>query len=142
MGTSRASLSSSSSSGVGSRNIQNATSSMLYTANLKASIWAKAPCTAVYLINRSLTCALDHMTPYKAWYGSKLDMTHIRTDMSGLPSPTLVSHTNYRQLYAYSSRHQCFNSIDYFTMLKSLAQRSNTNFLNIKNFPRYRIISI
>ena len=34
--------------------------------------------TAVYIINRSPTKALDGMTPYEAWHGRKPAVSHLR----------------------------------------------------------------
>jgi hypothetical protein len=33
--------------------------------------WGEAVHTAVFLLNRAPTSALDGMTPYQAWYGKK-----------------------------------------------------------------------
>ncbi len=35
--------------------------------------------TVTYLKNRSPTTALDQMTPYKAWYGKKPDLSYLHT---------------------------------------------------------------
>ena len=45
--------------------------SMLADSGLPQKIWAEALSTAVYLINRSPTKALDKTTPFEAWYGKK-----------------------------------------------------------------------
>ena len=52
--------------------------SMLLQAKLPQKFWVEALNTAVYLHNRSPTKALKGKTPYEAWTGSKLDVTHLR----------------------------------------------------------------
>src|SRR5438046_4357416 len=51
---------------------------MLYDARLGARFWAEAVSTAVYLLNRSPTRALEGQTPYEAWYGSRPSLHHLR----------------------------------------------------------------
>jgi hypothetical protein len=34
--------------------------------------------TAIHLLNRSLTNALDGKTPYEAWHGRKLAVSYLR----------------------------------------------------------------
>ena len=40
--------------------------------------WGEAVVTAVYILNRSPTKALDGMTPYEAWHGRKPAVSHLR----------------------------------------------------------------
>ncbi len=51
---------------------------MLHDASLGARFWAEAVSTAVYLLNRSPTRALEGQTPYEAWYGSRPSLHHLR----------------------------------------------------------------
>lgn len=67
--------------GVSERKIRTITErarSMFHSAGLPQKFWAEACNTATYLVNRSPTKALDAMTPYEAWNGSKPRMDHIR----------------------------------------------------------------
>ena len=52
--------------------------SMLAESRLPQKFWAEALSTAVYLINRSPTKALDNTTPFEAWYGKKPNVSHLR----------------------------------------------------------------
>ena len=50
---------------------------MLYASNLRHIFWAEAAITAIYLLNRSPTSALDNkLTPYEAWTGTKPELNH------------------------------------------------------------------
>ena len=40
--------------------------------------WEEAAVTAVYILNRSPTKALDGMTSYEAWHGHKPAVSHLR----------------------------------------------------------------
>ena len=40
--------------------------------------WGETVVTAVYILNRSPTKALDGMTPYEAWHGRKPAVSHLR----------------------------------------------------------------
>jgi transposase InsO family protein len=51
---------------------------MLHDAGLGARFWAEAASTAVYLLNRSPTKALENQTPYEAWYGPRPSLHHLR----------------------------------------------------------------
>ena len=51
---------------------------MLHDSGLSESFWAEACNTANYLVNRSPTKALDNMTPYEAWNGSKPSLHHLQ----------------------------------------------------------------
>src|SRR2546421_8805054 len=53
-------------------------SCMLHDAGLGMGFWAEAASTAVYLLNRSPTRALQDQTPYEAWYGLKPNLYHLR----------------------------------------------------------------
>jgi hypothetical protein len=52
--------------------------SMLHFKGLSTKYWAEAVHTTVYLRNRSPTSALDGITPYEAWYGTKPSVNHLR----------------------------------------------------------------
>src|SRR6266487_5182078 len=59
--------------------ISNITCSLLANAGLSEGFWEELVCTAVYLNNRSLTRALLFgVTLYKARFGSKLSLSHLR----------------------------------------------------------------
>ena len=51
---------------------------MLLEAQLPARFWAEAVNTAVYLLNRSPTKALNDITPFEAWHGRKPTLGHLR----------------------------------------------------------------
>jgi hypothetical protein len=40
--------------------------------------WGKAIRTAVYLLNRSPTKALDSRTPFEVWHGKKPKVSHLK----------------------------------------------------------------
>ena len=51
----------------------------LSASNLRHIFWAEAAITAIYLLNRSPTSALDNkLTPYEAWTGTKPELNHLR----------------------------------------------------------------
>ena len=52
--------------------------SMLHHAKLPSSFLGKAIATAVYLLNRSTTKALQGMTPEEAFTGHKPSVSHLR----------------------------------------------------------------
>src|SRR6266487_5882510 len=59
--------------------ISNITCSLLADAGLSKGFWEELVCTAVYLNNRSPTRALPFgVTLYKARFGSKLSLSHLR----------------------------------------------------------------
>ena len=41
--------------------------------------WGEAVATAVFLLNRAPTKAVDGMTPYEAWHGRRPDVSFLRT---------------------------------------------------------------
>jgi hypothetical protein len=45
---------------------------------MPAVFWGEAVVTAVYILNRSPTKALNGMTPYEAWHGRKPAVSHLR----------------------------------------------------------------
>lgn len=46
--------------------------------NVPKEFWAEAVNTAVYLLNRLFTKALNKKTPFEAWYGVKPDVAHLK----------------------------------------------------------------
>ena len=50
---------------------------MLHDAKLGKEFWAEAATTAVYIINRLPTSALNSKTPFEAWYGQPPMLQHI-----------------------------------------------------------------
>ena len=51
---------------------------MLLSSNLSKHFWPEAVVTAAYLINRSLTSALEFRTPQEAWSGKPLDLSNLK----------------------------------------------------------------
>ena len=45
--------------------------SMMKGMKVPGWLWGEAVCTAVFILNRSLTQSVNGKTPYEAWYGSK-----------------------------------------------------------------------
>jgi hypothetical protein len=54
------------------------TGALLKQRGMPAIFWGEAVVTAVYILNRSPTKALNRMTPYGAWYGRKPVVSHLR----------------------------------------------------------------
>jgi len=70
------------SNGVAERAIEVLTAAahaMLHNAGLPQILWAEAFSTATYLRNRTLTRALDRLTPFELLYGMKPDLADLRT---------------------------------------------------------------
>ncbi|KAL4285133.1 hypothetical protein GQ457_16G021100 [Hibiscus cannabinus] len=51
---------------------------MLFEKHLPKLFWVEAVATAVYLLNRLATKAVDGKTPFEAWSGSKPSVKHLR----------------------------------------------------------------
>jgi hypothetical protein len=51
---------------------------LLKQRGMPAVFWGEAMVTAVYILNRSPTNALNGRTPYEAWHGCKLAVSHLR----------------------------------------------------------------
>jgi hypothetical protein len=51
---------------------------MLKSKGVPAQYWGEVVSTAVYVLNRSPTKSLEGITPYKAWYGKKPRVGHLR----------------------------------------------------------------
>jgi hypothetical protein len=51
---------------------------LLKQRGMPAVFWGEAVVTAVYILNRSPTKALNGMTPYEAWHGRKPTVSHLR----------------------------------------------------------------
>ncbi|KAL0364918.1 UNVERIFIED_CONTAM: hypothetical protein Sangu_0589400 [Sesamum angustifolium] len=51
---------------------------MLQEKHLPKAFWAEAVYTAVYLLNRCPTKAVQNMTPIEAWSGKKPSAKHLR----------------------------------------------------------------
>ena len=51
---------------------------LLHSSGLPKSLWGEAACHIVWLMNRTLTKAINGMTPYKAAFGKKSDLKDIR----------------------------------------------------------------
>ena len=61
------------------RTILNKVRALLYNSNLLLELWGEALNTAVYLYNRTLYSQLpDYITPYKALYKQKPNISNIR----------------------------------------------------------------
>ncbi|KAM0826297.1 hypothetical protein ACQ4PT_068956 [Festuca glaucescens] len=51
---------------------------LLKSMHMPSRFWGEAVRTAVYILNRSPTRALDGFTPYEQWHGKKLSVHHMR----------------------------------------------------------------
>jgi hypothetical protein len=51
---------------------------LLKQRGMSAVFWGEAVVTAVYILNRSPTKALNGRTPYEAWHGCKSTVSHLR----------------------------------------------------------------
>ncbi|KAG8493957.1 hypothetical protein CXB51_011293 [Gossypium anomalum] len=60
------------------RSLMDMAKCLLFERNLPKTLWAEAVNTAVYLQNRLPTKALVHKTPFKAWFGFKPSIAHLR----------------------------------------------------------------
>jgi hypothetical protein len=54
------------------------TQALLKQRGMTAVFWGEAVVTTVYILNRSPTKALNGRTPYEAWHGHKLAVSHLR----------------------------------------------------------------
>ena len=64
--------------------------SILKEKNLSDKFWGESIATVVYLLNRSPTKAVVHLTPYEAWTERKPDVEHLR--VFGCPAYALIHH--------------------------------------------------
>src|SRR5438046_4765000 len=60
------------------RTIMERVKAVIAEAKLDKRLWMEIADTVVYLKNHSPTTSLDRKTPYKAWYGRKPDLSHLR----------------------------------------------------------------
>jgi hypothetical protein len=60
------------------RTLIEAARSLLHRATLPINFWAEAVETAAYIRNRCPTSALNNLTPFEAWTGSKPSLSHLR----------------------------------------------------------------
>ena len=60
------------------RTLVEAVRSMLSESSLPKKFWAEGLATATYLRNRSPTKAVEGMTPFQAWSGTKPNVSHLR----------------------------------------------------------------
>jgi hypothetical protein len=51
---------------------------LLKQRGMPAIFWGEAVVTAIYILNRSPTKALEGRTPYEAWHGRKPAVSHLR----------------------------------------------------------------
>jgi hypothetical protein len=51
---------------------------LLKQRGMPSVFWGDVVVTAVYMLNRSPTKALNGMTPYEAWHGRKPVVSHLR----------------------------------------------------------------
>lgn len=51
---------------------------LLHSSGLPKMMWGEAAHHVVWLMNRTLTRAIDGMTPYEAAFGKKPDLRHVR----------------------------------------------------------------
>ncbi|WVZ70815.1 hypothetical protein U9M48_019452 [Paspalum notatum var. saurae] len=52
---------------------------MLKAKGMPATFWGEAVTTAVYILKRASTKALDGQTPFEVWHGRKPNISHLRT---------------------------------------------------------------
>jgi transposase InsO family protein len=52
---------------------------LLKSRRMPVMFWGEVVATAVYLLNRAPTKALDGRTPYEAWHGHRPNVAHLRT---------------------------------------------------------------
>ena len=50
---------------------------LLKQRGMSAVLWEEAVVSAVYILNRSPTKALDGRMPYEAWHGRKPEVSHL-----------------------------------------------------------------
>jgi hypothetical protein len=55
------------------------TRSLLKAKGLPGWFWGEAVMSVVYLLNRAPTKTVEGMPPFKAWYGKKLSVHHLKT---------------------------------------------------------------
>ena len=60
------------------RTIEEMAKSMLHEKGLPRSFWGEAVYTAVYLMNRCPTKALENQTPFEAWSRRKPSVRHLK----------------------------------------------------------------
>ena len=53
--------------------------SILKAKMLPGAFWGEAVSTAVFILNRSPTRALNGVTPFEAWHGRQPDVSYLRT---------------------------------------------------------------
>jgi hypothetical protein len=51
---------------------------LLKQRGMPAVFWGEAMVTAIYILNHSLTKALNGRTPYEPWHGCKPTVSHLR----------------------------------------------------------------
>lgn len=51
---------------------------MLYASNIHIKFWGEAVNCAIYILNRTRTQTLENVTPFEAWHGSRLSISHIQ----------------------------------------------------------------
>lgn len=61
------------------RTIVESARTMIHAKNLSLRLWAEAINTATYLLNRTLVPKEKIVTPYEAWWGSKPNLSHVKT---------------------------------------------------------------
>ena len=60
------------------RTIEEMAKSMIHEKGLPRSFWGESVYTAVYLMNRCPTKALENQTPFEAWSGRKPSVNHLK----------------------------------------------------------------
>jgi hypothetical protein len=51
---------------------------MMKAMQVPSEFWGEAICTAVYVLNRAPTKALNNKTPFESWFGRKPNVSHLR----------------------------------------------------------------
>jgi len=60
----------------------NVVRSLLQKSYVPKVFWPEAVCWSVYVLNRSLSRAIQNMTPEEAWSGQQLVVQHLRVFVS------------------------------------------------------------
>jgi hypothetical protein len=62
---------------INNRSLKEMTSCMLHARSLPSKLWAEALNCATYIQNRAPHRSVEDRTPFEAWTGDKLDVTHL-----------------------------------------------------------------
>jgi len=105
---------------------------MLTGATLPEFLWEPAVAHAAYLQNLSYTTALLTATPYQAWHGQKLNVSHLHE--FGAPVWILLQGQNIQQKMLPKSQHQAYVGIDEGTKVIIYYNVATRNILTLRNY--------